>query len=254
MRIRLAAPLLAAALLFLAGCGPAVLKTPIPMGDALLPVTIYVPDCPVEGGFFGFIDGRDAALGLKACQDMAAALRTKSQGLQGKVKVIDYSVGTKEQPREFAPDLAAEASIGTRYRMILAPAESHRVTQDAGKYATVSSVDANLHFSVTDTVTGKRGWADVSAMPHHESGALEAAGVLMAGIRGPRCESLNDWSIRTSIHKLSVGQCKTFALNMFHSDVEAEEDAEDAAEEAAENAAKEAKAANAAKAASATAH
>lgn len=248
MRFRFAAPLLAVALLFLAGCGPATLKTPMPLNDALLPATIYVPDCPSAESLLEALVSSDKAMGVSVCHEMDKALHAAASGFDGKVTFVLYSVGTKDAPRTFEPDKAAEASIQSRYRVILSPASSQRVYKDAGgtKGFHYSEVEASQTLSVVEIDTGKRGWATIAPLNGSQSGADTAAAAIMGGLRGPRCEVLNAFSFRASVHAVAVGTCKTFALHMYSADREAEEDAENAAEEAAEKAEEDAKAAKAA--------
>lgn len=221
MRFRLAAPFLAAAPLFLAGCGPAVIKPPIPLEQSLLPATIYVPDCPSEDGFSGFMDGPDRAMGQSACRAMSAALVEKAQGLDGKVTFVAYKFDLKA-PKPIEPDTRVEASIGSRYRIVLRPARSSRVRTDR-----ISYVAATQAFSVLDIATGTAGWATVEASPGGVSGATKAAEALMSGVRGPRCEALNSFSARTAFHVLGAPKCTTFMLYPSHRDDDEDEDDDD---------------------------
>jgi hypothetical protein len=222
MRFRLAVPSLAVALLFLAGCGPAVIKPPIPLEQSLLPATIYVPDCPSEDGFSGFMDGPDRAMGESACRAMSAALVEKARGLDGKVKFVAYKVDLKA-PKPLEPDTSVEASIGTRYRIVLRPAQSSRIRTDR-----ISYVAATEMFTVLDIATGTRGWATVEASPGGVSGATKAAETLIAGVRGPRCEALNSFSARTAFHVLGAPKCTTFMLYPSHRDDDDEDEDDDA--------------------------
>jgi hypothetical protein len=222
MRFRLGVPSLAAVLLFVAGCGQAVIKPPLPLDESLLPATIYVPDCPLDDdGFLGFVGAMDRAMGESACRQMGAALITKAQGMDGKVNFVNYKVDLKA-PKPVEPDKGVEASIGSRYRVVLPPARSNRVYQDH-----VSYVAANQSFSVFDTATGTLvGRGSVKASPGGVPGATSAAETLLAGLRGNRCEVLNAFSARTAFHALSAPKCTTFALYPVNRDDD-EDDEED---------------------------
>ena len=220
MRLRLGVPSLAAVLLFVAGCGQAVIKPPLPLDESLLPATIYVPDCPLDDdGFLGFVGAMDRAMGESACRAMASALRVKAQGMDGKVNFVGYKVDLKA-PKPVEPDTGVEASIGSRYRVVLPPARSNRVYQDHLSY-----VAANQSFSVFDTATGTLvGRGSVKASPGGVPGATSAAETLLAGLRGNRCELLNAFSARTAFHALSAPKCTTFALYPVNRDDDEDED------------------------------
>ncbi|MGY3231582.1 hypothetical protein ACVWWJ_003066 [Luteibacter sp. HA06] len=221
MRFRFAVPFLTAAFLFLAGCGQAVIKPPVPLDESLLPATIYVPDCPLnDEGFLGFMGAMDRAMGESACRAMLLALADKAQGMSGEVNFVTYKVDLKA-PKPVEPDKTAEASVHSRYRVILSPAQSSRVYQDH-----ISYVAANQAFSVIDTATATVvGRGSVKASPGGMPGATDAAATLLAGLRGNRCELLNALSARTAFHALHAPKCTTFALYRFHPDDE--EDDED---------------------------
>lgn len=222
MRLRFAVPLLMFAVVLLTGCGPAVIKPPIPLDQSLLPATIYVPDCPSEGGFSGFMNAADGAMGQSACRAMAAALVEKAQGLDGKVKFVAYKVDLKA-PKPVEPDTSVEASNGSRYRIVLRPASSSRIRTDR-----ISYVAATEMFTVLDIATGTRGWATVEASPGGVPGATKAAETLIAGLRGPRCEVLNSFSARTAFHVLGEPKCTTFMLYPSHRDDDDEDEDDDA--------------------------
>lgn len=212
MRFRIAAPFLAFALMLLAGCGPALLKPPMPLEGSLLPATFYVSDCPEHVGFIG---SRDVAMGQSVCAGMLAALRDSSRRLGGGVNIISYSVGTKDAPKPFEPDKAAEAANGSRYRVILTPAYSYRAyeTTAPGARTQATWVEASQPFAIEDVVTGKRGRATVPATPGALPGSTLAANAIVEGMRGPRCEALNKFSIRAPMKAMQIGKCATFALS-----------------------------------------
>lgn len=173
---------LAVALLLFSG--PSLAHRPkIDMAVPMAPATIYVPDCPKPRGIFGFVGASDNAMGESACKVMGTALRLQAEDLAGKVKIISYAFDAKAPEYEVRPDLAAEASIGSRYRIVLTPTESYRVYKFDFYH-----IEAGQPFAVFDLASGKKGESRAMATPGGVKGAMEAAAVIVGLVRGADCD------------------------------------------------------------------
>lgn len=206
MRLPVLRPVLAAASILLAGCGAPVKEPPVPLDQPLLPATIYVPDCANDGGFLA---GAESAPGREICRLMAVALMTSMSGLDGQANVTGYV--SKEgrghvgftghlQAPEMTPDLAAEAHVRSKYRIVLAPASSGFEPAGGG----MRMVGTSLKFVVFDVASGEMiGDARLDTWGVGLAGALELAGPLVRGLQGHRCEVLNKFTVKTATHKSS---------------------------------------------------
>lgn len=207
MRVRFLSPLVAAASILLSGCGEAVREPPVPLDQPLLPATIYVPDCPTESGFLGFLGGADAAPGVATCRAMHDALVTDLRHVVDRVKLVDYKVAKDAERFAVEPDKAAEASIGSKYRIVLMPAMSSRVRSGYMEYVATS-----MAVGVFDAGSGEQiGDAGFHTNNAGLAGAEEMTRLLAKGLAGPRCEVLNIYSLRTATHK--GPECTSFILH-----------------------------------------
>lgn len=208
--------LIASASLFLAGCGEAIKKAPIPLDQSLLPATIYVPSCPPYEGFEGLPE-RDWKAGDFSCRTMHDQLALALRPVADKVRIVDYAWSKDAERFAVDPDKTTESSIGSRYRVVLRPFYASRLRTPGlsparppgsiGGYQKELSVweDFAVFSATTDEEIG-----EASLVSLHGDGAREIAPLIAGGIIGPRCQALNKFSIKALTHVMDG--CKTFPL------------------------------------------
>jgi hypothetical protein len=207
--------LFAGASLLLAGCGEAIKRAPVPLEQPLLPATVYVPSCPSYEGFEG-LPQRDWQAGDVSCRSMHDRLAEALQPVSDKVRIVDYAWSKEAERFEVNPDVATEASIGSRYRVVLRPAYASRMRTPgltpARPPGAVGGIAKELSvwedFAVFSAATGEE-IGEASLLSMH-GGANEIAPLIAGGIMGPRCQALNKFSIKAFSHVLDG--CKTFPL------------------------------------------
>lgn len=222
----LLAALLVGVSILLAGCGEAVKRAPVPLDQPLTPATIYVPTCPLNE-HTGLFDGRasqDFEFGRGNCEAMGLVLARELEPAFGKVRIVQYTRAKGAEPFAVEPDKATEAAIGSRYRIVLMPAYGTRMrTPGVTQYGRVDKdVSTWVDFAVIATATGQQiGKASLFTMKGAPDGAQEIGHLIAQGTTGPRCQALNQYSMRAFSHVFDG--CKSFALYP----VDVDDDAED---------------------------
>jgi hypothetical protein len=211
----LLAALLVGASSLLAGCGEAVKRAPVPLDQPLTPATIYLPTCPPNEhtGLFDSRAAQDFEFGHGNCEAMGLVLTRELAPVFDKVRIVQYTPSRDADRFAVKPDKATEAAIGSRYRIVLLPAYASRTrTPGVQQYGKVEKeVSTWVDFAVFSTATGQRiGEASLYSMNGAPSGAQEIGHLIALGVKGPRCQALNKYSMRAFSH--AFDGCQSFAL------------------------------------------
>lgn len=203
--------LVVGAALLVSGCGEAIKRAPVPLEQSLLPATIYVPSCPPNEAFDGQ-SAQDWRIGNVSCTAMHGLLAKELEPVSDKVRIVDYAWSRDADRFAVEPDKTIEASIESRYRVVLRPAAASRTRTPGVTQAGRLDKDVSIweDFAVFSAATDEQiGYASLYSMQGVGSGA-EIASVMARGIMGPRCQALNKLSLRAFSH--AFDGCKTFAL------------------------------------------
>ncbi|HKR76849.1 MAG TPA: hypothetical protein VJR95_09290 [Rhodanobacter sp.] len=226
---RLRLSLLAIAFVTISGCGSATLKPEIPVNRPLAPAVIYVPKCVSdESGLWGAMGAADREWGKGICAALGPALAVRVSGTNNQFKLAQaepnaskdssddngfsrfFHAATKkvEQSFNIVPNVGLEKSLGAKYRVILAQPTSYRVVNN-----NLSHVVADMWFEVVD-IDSNKVILQTSLQPDGAGikGASNLADRLVRGLEGPRCETLNGWSINGALKDPMRNKCDTFAL------------------------------------------
>lgn len=211
----LLAALFVGASILLAGCGEAVKRAPVPLDQPLTPSTIYLPTCPPNEhtGLFDSRAAQDFEFGRRSCEAMGLVLTRELEPLFDKVRIVQYTPSKEADRFAVEPDKATEAANGSRYRIVLMPAYASRTrTPGVQQYGKVEKeVSTWLDFAVFSTATGQQiGTASLYSMNGGPAGAQEIGHLIALGVKGPRCQALNKYSMRAFSH--AFDGCQSFAL------------------------------------------
>ena len=221
--------LLSIVVVTISGCGSATLKPEIPVNQPLVPAVVYMPKCAGgESGLWGVMGSADRAWGEGVCAALEPALMARVSGSDGQFKLAqaqpDVSKNTAgnggfsrffhavskqvEQSFNIVPDISLEKSLGAKYRVVLAQPTSYRVVNNNMSY-----VVADMWFEIVDIDSNK---VILQASLHPDGtgikGASNIADKLVRGPEGPRCETLNGWSINGALKDPMRSKCDSFAL------------------------------------------
>ncbi|WP_426663695.1 hypothetical protein [Rhodanobacter aciditrophus] len=221
--------LLVIAFVTISGCGSATLKPEIPINRPLIPAVIYVPKCVSnESGLWGVMGAADRAWGEGVCAALESALAARVSGANDQFKLAQaepnvskgfsdegglsrfFHAVDKKVERSFniVPNAGVEKSMGAKYRVVLAQPTSYRVVN-----GNMSHVVADMWFEIVDIYSNK---VILQTSLHPDGagikGAADLADRLVRGLEGPRCETLNGWSINGVLNDPMRNKCDTFAL------------------------------------------
>jgi len=229
MHIRsLPAALFISASILLAGCGEAVKRAPVPLDEPLMPATIYLPTCPPNEhtALFDSRAAQDFEVGRGNCEAMSLVLTRELEPVFDKVRIVQYTPAKDAERFAIEPDKATEAAIGSRYRIVLMPAYASRMrTPGVQQYGRVEKeVSTWVDFAVFSTATGQQiGKASLYSLNGAPSGAQEIGRLIAQGVKGPRCQALNQYSMRAFSHVFDG--CQSFALYPVDADQPEDDDA-----------------------------
>jgi hypothetical protein len=198
-----------AAALCLAGCGAAVRRPGVPIDQPLTPVAIYLQPCLQEP------PKRDDALaGELLCRSLPFALQAELTGRKLDYRLIPASGGDGES---VTPDRAMEQSMGAHYRLIVERPTSSLVTSAVGPDQAPYSITSHLEAFVGLRIENVQSDAPVGTGLIHMlvSRDLPAAFArrIVNGLTGPRCESVNRWSLAGAFHSSFGAKCESFSID-----------------------------------------
>lgn len=195
--------------LCLAGCGTALRRPGLPIDQPLTPVAIYFQPC-----LLSVPTHSDMLAGYVLCHSLPAALEARLVAGGQKYQLIPTLDRTGQV---VTPDRAREKAMGARYRLIVERPESSRVTSPTapgpGPQIILSHLEAFVSLRVENAKTDALLGTGLIHMPVARDLDAAFAQRIVRGLAGPRCESVNNWSLAGAFHSSFGAKCESFSID-----------------------------------------
>jgi hypothetical protein len=152
--------------------------------------------------------------GYVLCHSLPAALEARLVASGQHYQLIPTS---DKAGQAVIPDRAREMAMGARYRLIVERPESSRVTSPTapgpGPQIILSHLEAFVSLRVESAKNDALLGTGLIHMPVERDFAAAFAQRIVRGLAGPRCESVNNWSLAGAFHSSFGAKCESFSID-----------------------------------------
>lgn len=195
----------------LSGCGAAVRKSGLAPAESLAPVAIYLRPCAKV------VSTRGAAVIYALCRDLPSVLKAKLAASGLKYEIVQAAGWGENNKGKLIPNFPIERAFGARFRVIVdnvTPAlMTTPVAPGPGPKVVFSYLQASVQLVVEDAVSNQHMGTGLIMLKATPDAVSTIAQRIVNGLTGPRCESINNWSLAGAFRSSFGSKCNSFSID-----------------------------------------